>query len=137
MPLQASPARLSGRFPSVGFALAFSVALLPRASCFALAFSMLRFLGLHALHSCSRSLQSLELFSSQKFSKKQCSQSTRNALKRIVVQRTSFTPLNRYSGVAQGANGDTQAYPPHVTPRVPRSVHVKFHANWPKNVSAR
>ena len=30
-----------------------------------------------------------------------------------------------------------QPYLPHVTPRVPRSIHAKFHADWSKTVGVR
>ena len=30
----------------------------------------------------------------------------------------------------QSASGEAQLYLPKVTPRVPRSVHAKFHADW-------
>ena len=38
---------------------------------------------------------------------------------------------------SQSASGEAQPYLPHVTPRVPRSVHAKFHADWSKTVGAR
>ena len=41
------------------------------------------------------------------------------------------------SGVAQSPSGEAQPYLPHVTRRVPRSVHAKFHADWTKTVGAR
>ena len=33
--------------------------------------------------------------------------------------------------------GKAQPHLPHVTCRVPRSVHAKFHADWTKTVGAR
>ena len=77
--------------------------------------------------------------SSQKFSKKKSvSQSTQNALKRIEMQK-KITPMTDYkpSGVVQSPSGEAQPFLPHVTPRAPRSVHAKFHANWTKTVGAR
>ena len=59
VPLQASPAVLLGRFAPLGFMLAFSVASLPHALCFALAFSGA--LLLWALHLRSRPLCCFEL----------------------------------------------------------------------------
>ena len=56
------------------------------------------------------------------------SQSTRNALKRIEMQ-TNFLPLWLITRFAQ-------PYLPHVTRRVLRSVHGKFHADWTKTVGA-
>ena len=47
-----------------------------------------------------------------------------------------FDPL-RALRVAQSPSGEAQPYLPHVTRRVPRSVHAKFHADWTKTVSAR
>ena len=46
---------------------------------------------------------------------------------------TDYTP----SGVAQSPSGEAQLYLPHVTRRVPRSVHAKFYADWTKTVGAR
>ena len=46
---------------------------------------------------------------------------------------TDYAP----SGVAQSPSGEAQPYLPHVTRRVPRSVHAKFHADWTKTVGAR
>ena len=63
--------------------------------------------------------------------KKSVSQSSRNALKRIEMKKKIFTPLTDY------ASGEAQPYLPHVTRRVPRSVHAKFHADWTKTVGAR
>ena len=50
-----------------------------------------------------------------------------------------FTPMTDYapSGEAQNPSGKAQPYLPHVTRRVPRSVHAKFHADWTKTVGAR
>ena len=50
-----------------------------------------------------------------------------------------FYPLTDYapSGVAQTPSGKAQPYLPHDTPRVPRSVHAKFHADRTKTVGAR
>ena len=39
--------------------------------------------------------------------------------------------------VAQSPIVEAQPYLPHVTPRVPRSFHAKFHADWTKTVGAR
>ena len=39
--------------------------------------------------------------------------------------------------VTQSPSGEAQPYLPHVTPRVLRSVHAKFHADWTKTVGAR
>ena len=41
------------------------------------------------------------------------------------------------SGVVQSPSGDAQPYLPHVTHRVPRSVHAKFLADRTKTVGAR
>ena len=67
------------------------------------------------------------------------SQSTRNALKRIEMQNKENYPFDRLraSRVAQSASGVAQPYLPHVTRRVPRSVHAKFHADRTKTVGAR
>ena len=67
------------------------------------------------------------------------SQSTRNALKRIEMQKKIVYPFDRLraSRVAQSASGEAQPYLPHVTRRVPRSAHAKFHANQSKTVGAR
>ena len=46
---------------------------------------------------------------------------------------TDYAP----SGVAQSPSGEAQPYLPHVTCRVPRRVHAKFHADWTKTVGAR
>ena len=35
------------------------------------------------------------------------------------------------------ASGKAQPYLPHVTPRVPRSVYAKFHADWSKTISQK
>ena len=61
-----------------------------------------------------------------------CSETHRNA-KKIVY------PFDRLRGlrVAQSASGEAQPYLPHVTRRVPRSAHAKFHADWTKTVGAR
>ena len=78
--------------------------------------------------------------SSRKFSKKiSVSQSTRNTLKRIEMQKKTFYPFDRLRAlrVAQSASGEAQPYLPHVTRRVPRSDHAKFHADWTKTVGAR
>ena len=117
MPLQASPAGLLGRFAPSGFVfctrilshfgLASSDALLPRAS------------SSHGLRA------------HENFRKKICvSQLTRIALKRVEMQK-KITPLT------QNASSKAQPYLPHVTPRVLRSDHAKFHANWSKTVGAR
>ena len=72
--------------------------------------------------------------SSRKFSKEKASQSTRNALKRIEMQKSCFYTFDR---VAQSPSGEAQLYLPQVTPRVPRSVHAKFHADRIKIVVRR
>ena len=61
-----------------------------------------------------------------------CSETRKNAKKKIY-------PFDRIraSCVAQSASGEVQPYLPHVTRRVPRSVHAKFHADWTKTVGAR
>ena len=63
------------------------------------------------------------------------SQSTQNALKRIEMQKKiySFDPL-RALRITQSLSGEAQPYLPHVTPRVLRNVHAKFHADWTKTV---
>ena len=61
-----------------------------------------------------------------------CSETHRNAKKNCYP----FARL-RASRVAQSASGEAQPYLPHVTRRVPRSVHAKFHADWTKTVGAR
>ena len=45
---------------------------------------------------------------------------------------TDYAP----SGVAQSPSSEAQPYLPHVSRRVPRSVHAKFHADWTKTVGA-
>ena len=66
------------------------------------------------------------------------SQSTRYTLKGIEMQKKKFfTPLTDYALLAQSASGEAQPYLPHVTRRVQRSVHAKFHADWTKTVGAR
>ena len=60
------------------------------------------------------------------------SETHRNAIKNFYP----FDPL-RALRVAQTPSGEAQPYLPHVTRRVPRSVHAKFHANWTKTVGAR
>ena len=65
------------------------------------------------------------------------SQLTRNALKVKRIERPKkkkITPLT-HKRVAQSLSGKAQPYLPHVTPRVPRSVHAKFHAVWTKTKS--
>ena len=47
-----------------------------------------------------------------------------------------FDPL-RALRVAQSLSVKIQPYLPHVTPRIPRSVHAKFYADWTKTVGAR
>ena len=47
-----------------------------------------------------------------------------------------FDPI-RVLRVAQSLKGEMQPYLSHVTPRVPRIVHAKFHADWIKTVGAR
>ena len=108
-------------FPQAsGFALAFSVVLLLLALRFALTFSVA--LLPQALRS-------------QKFLKKKCVsiyskcfETHRNAKK---------LPIWLYMRVAQSASNEAQPYLPHVTSRVPRSVHAKFHDNWSKTIGAR
>ena len=64
------------------------------------------------------------------------SQSTGNALKRIEMKKKiyPFNPL-RASRIAQSQSGEAQL--PQDTPRVPRSVHAKFHADRTKTVVRR
>ena len=69
------------------------------------------------------------------FWKRSVSQSTRNALKRIEMQK-KFDPL-RASRYAQSPSGEAQLYLPQVTPRVPRSVNAKLHADRTKTVVRR
>ena len=38
---------------------------------------------------------------------------------------------------AQSMSGKAQPYLPNVDPRVPRSVHAKFHADWSKTTGTR
>ena len=61
-----------------------------------------------------------------------CCKTHRNAKK-------FFYPFDRLraSRVALSASGEAQPYLPHVTRRVPRSVHAKFHADWTKTVGDR
>ena len=111
--LHASPAGLLGRFAPSGFALA------------------------------SRSLRSRTFRASRSqkfFEKNKCvsidskySETHRNAKKKKIYP---FDRL-RASRVAQSASGEAQPHLPHVTCRVPRSVHAKFHADWTKTVGAR
>ena len=86
----------------------------------------------------------------KKKKKKSVSQSTQNGLKRIKMQKKRFNPLTPFvrsaakrnltypcgrfapSGFALGAR-----YLPHDTPRVPRSVHAKFHDDRIKTMGAR
>ena len=60
-------------------------------------------------------------------------------VKRIEMQKKCFTPMTDYapSGVAQNPSGEAQPYLPHDTPRVPRSVHAKFHDDRIKTMGAR
>ena len=62
------------------------------------------------------------------FQPKKVSQSTQNGLKRVKMQKKNFYAFDRLraSRVAQSAIGEAQPYLPHVTRRVPRSVHAKF-----------
>ena len=88
VPLQVSPAGLLGRFaPS----------------------------ALRALRSHSRSLCSLGLhiLRSRKFPKKESvSQSTQNGLKRVKMQKKTFTPLTRFArSAASAASGEAQPLP--------------------------
>ena len=46
---------------------------------------------------------------------------------------TDYAPRD----VAQKPSGEAQPNLPHVTRRVPRNVHAKFHADWTKTVGAR
>ena len=50
-----------------------------------------------------------------------------NALKRIEMQRLPLWLDTRKN--AQSPIGEGQPYLPHVSSRVPRSVHAKFHAS--------
>ena len=61
-----------------------------------------------------------------------CSETHKNAKK-------YFYPFDRLraSRVARSASGEAQPFLSHVTRRVPRSVHAKFHADWTKTVGAR
>ena len=67
------------------------------------------------------------------------SQSTRNALKRIEMQKNFFYPFNllRALRVAQSPSGEAQLYLHQITSRVPRSVHAKFHHDRIKTMGAR
>ena len=66
------------------------------------------------------------------------SQSTRNILKPIEMQKKIYPiELLRASSIAQSLNSEAQPYLPHVTPRIARSVHAKFHADRNKTVGAR
>ena len=83
--------------------------------------------SLRSLGLCARILLALLRVSrSWKFLKK-----CLNRLEMLWNARTNFTPLTHY------ASGEEQPYLTHVTPRVPRSFHSKFHADWTKTVSAR
>ena len=55
------------------------------------------------------------------------------------MQKKKNYPFDRLraSRIAQSASGEAQPYLPHVTRRVSRSVHAKFHADWTKTVGAR
>ena len=72
----------------------------------------------------------------ENFWKKRVSQSTRNALKRMEMQKKKKNVLPFWP-IAQSASDKAQPYLPHVTRRVPRRVHAKFHADWTKTVGAR
>ena len=164
MPLQASPAGLLGRFASFGFVLRARILgrftpsgfmLCTRIlSRFAPSGFMLRTLilnrfapsgfGFRALH--PQSLRSFELralrwhvIHAKIFEKISVSQLAQNALKRIEMQKKKLYPSDskRVFCYARSLSGEAQPYLPHVTPRVPRSVHAKFHANWTKTVGAR
>ena len=95
----------------------YSVALLPRAS----RSHLVCFDGRH-----------FALCVHENFLKKSGSQSTRNALKPIEMQKKNCYPFDqiRASRLAQCASGKLQPYLPHVTSRVPRSVHAKFPKLW-------
>ena len=75
---------------------------------------------------CSNAFCSLR---SRSFEKIGVSQLTWNALNPI----EKFTPNSNL----WFASGKAQPYLPHVTPRVPRSVHAKFHADWSKTEHQR
>ena len=54
------------------------------------------------------------------------------------MQPKLLTHLTHYAKrVAQSLSTEAQPYLPHVTPRVPRSFHAKFHADWTKTVGTR
>ena len=74
------------------------------------------------------------------------SQSTQNGLKRIKMQKMFFTPFMRFARSAAQpylplrslhSLGLRARYLPHDTPRVPRSVHAKFHHDRIKIMGAR
>ena len=114
------------------FPHAFSVASLPRASCFPLVFSVASLL---------RALQTNALHAHKNF-QKSVSQSTWNALKRIEIQKKIFFyPFDSKCALRVGQSARIEAQPylclPHVSHRVPRSVHSKFHADWSKTVGAK
>ena len=103
--------------------------------------------ALCALGSHSGSLRSLAFCASrsQKFFKKCVSQSTQNGLKRIEMQKKILYPFDslrtlrvaqreakrklsyRCSRFTPSGLALRTRYLPHDTPRVPRSVHAKFH----------
>ena len=111
--LPARPAGLLGHFAPSGFALCTRILL--------------------------ASLAHISRFALTKiFKKKSLSQSIQNVLKRIEMLKKCI-PLTHYAprGVAQSPSGKAQLSLLHVTPRVPRSVHAKFHVDWTKTVGAR
>ena len=110
------------------FALAILVASLPRALCFAIAFSstLLPRALRFALARVSRFVLT-KIFENKRVS---------IALKRSETHRNTknITLLTRN---AQSASSKAQPYLPHVNPRVPRNVPSKFHADWSKTVGVR
>ena len=100
---------------------------------------------LHSLRLCaSRShlarilLALLSCVSHSQQLKKRVSQSTQNSLKCIEMPKKIY-PFDslRALSIAQSLSDKEQPYLPHFTPRVPKSVHAKFYANWTKTVGAR
>ena len=118
----------------------YSVALLHQAFCFVLAFlvALLSRASSFALRSCNL-FASLTSFTLTNFFFKKCvsihskcSKMHRNEKKK---QKKLF--LRLWPDRCSVKRVRQSATLPHVTPRVPRSVHAKFHVDWSKIMGAR
>ena len=121
---------LSHLVPS-GFALAFLVATFSRALSFAFVFSVASF-----PRALRFTLSSCLLCAHINFLKKKMCLNQIERTHRNKKKKKTFG-LIRALHKGQSASGEAQLYLPDVTPRVPRGVHAKFHADWSKTVGVR